>query len=451
MIAANNITLRLAETIAKAASVPLPGEAIETARACLLDTLGVAIPGSREPLVAILDEVQGSSQAARQSTLWFRRRRIPTHEAALINGAAAHALDFDDMHIESAMHPSAPVVAAALALAETQGTPGALVLRAIALGIEAELRIGMAVNPSHYQRGWHATATLGHFGSAVAAAHLLGLDPRQTVAALGIAGTQSGGLKETFGSMTKPLHAGIAARNGVTAALLAVRGFTSAADILGGPNGFGHVMCDAPVWDFLLEDWNAGRRPWAITEILYKTHASSFCTQALIEAVLDLRAKHGLQARDVTTMRGEVGPLSIQNAPIPEPVTGLEAKFSLPHAMAQAVAYGHARVADFSDDRVREPLLRDLRTVAGISENATLAWPEAIATLHLVDGRQLSSHVDLRRRTATAADKWAVVEAKFMELATGLVTSEDRDGIIRAVRGLDTAQDLGELLAHVQG
>lgn len=446
-----DITRRLVHTISKAASLPLPREAVETARACLLDTLGVAVPGSGEPAVGILDDVVGGLAGTTQSTLWFRRRRIPAHEAAFINGAAAHALDFDDMHIESAMHPSAPVVAAALAVAEMSDAPGAAILRAITLGIETEIRLGKAVNPSHYQRGWHATATLGHFGSAVAAADLLGLSEERTVAALGIAGTQSGGLKETFGSMTKPLHAGIAARNGVMAALLAARGFTSAADILGGPLGFGHVMCDAPAWDVLLDDWGTDQRPWAISEILYKAHASSFCTQALIEAVLELKTRHGLQSHQVTSMRGEVSPLSVQNAPIPEPVTGLEAKFSLPHAMAQAIAYGHARVADFSDERIGEPALRMLRQATTITESAALAWPEAFATLRLVDGREISSHIDLRHRTATARDKWAVVEAKFMDLTADLLPPDSRQGIVRAVRGLDAAPDLRELLAHLGG
>ena len=443
-----DITARLVRAITSAGDGPLPSEATETTKACLLDTLGVAIAGSSAPLLGILDATLETFQGAAQATLWTRRRQAPVHEAALFNGAAAHALDFDDMHIASAMHPSAPVIAAALAVAEYTNADGAALLRAATLGIEAEIRIGVAVNPSHYRRGWHATGTLGHFGAAVAASSLMGLSEAQTVTALGIAGTQAGGLKETFGTMTKPLHAGIAARNGVMAALLASRGFTSAADILGGPQGFGQALSDDPQWNEALFNWDHTERPWAMYEILYKIHASSFCTQALIEAVLTLKAEHGLEAGQVKAMHGQVSHLSMDNARIVEPATGLEAKFSLPHAMAQAVTYGHARVEDFTDARVAEPALRALRATTRVTqgEGEGLAWPEAIATIELNDGRSVREHTDLRQRTATAQDKWRVSSAKFLEITNGRLAQEDQQGILQAVRTLDKAPDVGSLL-----
>jgi len=443
-----DITARLVRAITSAGDGPLPSEATETTKACLLDTLGVAIAGSSAPLLGILDATLETFQGAAQATLWTRRRQAPVHEAALFNGAAAHALDFDDMHIASAMHPSAPVTAAAMAVAEYTQADGAALLRAATLGIEAEIRIGVAVNPSHYRRGWHATGTLGHFGAAIAASNLMGLSETQTVAALGIAGTQAGGLKETFGTMTKPLHAGIAARNGVMAALLAARGFTSATDILGGPQGFGQALSDEPQWDEALFNWDHNSRPWAMYEILYKIHASSFCTQALIEAVLTLKAEHGIDAGQVKAMHGQVSHLSMDNARIVEPKTGLEAKFSLSHAMAQAVTYGHARVEDFTDARVAEPTLRALRASTHVTQGKGdgLAWPEAIATIELKDGRSVEEHTDLRQRTATAQDKWRVSSAKFLDITASRLSQESQQGMLQRVQALDDAPDLSSLI-----
>ena len=449
-----SVTAEFVQALTAARAGHVPQEAIDTAKACLLDTLGVAAAGQSQELVDILDKTLAVFEGAPQATLWRRGRRGPMHEAALVNGAAAHALDFDDMHIASAMHPSAPVVAAALAVAEHARKSGIELLRAIALGIEAEIRIGAAVNPSHYKRGWHATGTLGHFGAAIAVSVLMGLSDEQTVAALGIAGTQACGLKETFGTMTKPLHAGLAARNGIMAALLAARGFTSASDILGGSYGFGAVSSDDPAWNkpawrFALTDWSVGSRPWSMYGILYKTHASSFCTQALIEAVLALRAQHGLRADQVHSMRGEVSRNSIENARIAEPNTGMEAKFSLPHAMAQALAYGQARAEDFTDARVREPGLRSLRALTAISEGSGLAWPEAIATIHTASGQTLRQHVDLRQRSATAKDKWAVVEPKFMSITAGLLKSDAQSGVVQAVQTLDEASSIEQLMKYM--
>lgn len=320
--------------------------------------------------------------------------------------------------------------------------------------IEAELRIGTAVNPSHYKRGWHATGTLGHFGAAMAASMLMKLNDQQIIAALGIAGTQACGMKEAFGTMTKPLHAGLAARNGVMAALLAARGFTSAGDILGGHYGFGAVASDdaawdKPAWSIALADLSTSGRSWDLYSILYKTHASSFCTQALIEAVLGLRQEHGVQPHLVRAMHGQVSHFSIANARIAEPSTGMEAKFSLPHAMAQALSYGQARVEDFTDARANEPGLRSLRTRTTISEGVGLAWPEAIATIQTTSGTTLRQHVDLRQRTATAKDKWKVVEAKFMSITATALNPDQQNGIVRAVQGLEDASDIERLMTYI--
>jgi 2-methylcitrate dehydratase PrpD len=358
-------------------------------------------------------------------------------DAALINGAAAHALDFDDMHIESAMHPSAPVAASALAVAEFEGASGQALLRSLALGIEAEIRIGQAVNPDHYRRGWHATGTLGHFGAAGAAGVLMALDPPQMACALGIAGTQASGLKETFGSMSKPLHAGHAARNGVLAAALAKRGFTSASDILGGDYGFGRVLSDSGDWSRLLDGWGTH---WSMSRILYKPHASSFCTQALIECALALRQRLGQDVSRIRRIDGEVSAMSIRNARVRDPETGLEAKFSLPHAIAQGLLHGQATPEDFTDERACAPQANALRALTNITVGPGFGWPEARVTLTLDDGSQACEHIDMQQRSASAADKWALCREKFVRLADSMPNLGDPSAVIRCLTSLDAAE-----------
>ena len=436
-------TLRLAQAVTSTRAENLSAEVVGTAKACLLDTLGVALAGCGHPLVRILRDVTCTFGSAAQVTLlgWAAKASVP--DAALINGAAAHALDFDDMHIVAAMHPSVPVVPAALAVAEHVGSSGIDVLHAIALGIEAELRIGESVNPAHYEAGWHATATLGRFGAAIAAGTLLGLRADQMVAAIGIAGTQASGLKEVFGTMTKPFHAGVAARDGVMAAFLAASGFTSSEKILEGERGFGKVLSVEPQWSTLTEGWG---NHWAFQKVLYKPHAAAFCCQALIEGVIGLRNQNALLDDHVRSIRAAVSRRSVENARVGDPRTGLEAKFSLTHTAAQALAHGQATEADFTDARALDPRLRELRKRVSVSMLEELGWPEAIVEIDLKDGRTVREAVDLRRRSATALDKWRVVEPKFRRVAGAALSDEAAGKLVESVRLLDGAPNLRKLL-----
>src|SRR4051812_42815269 len=199
--------------------------------------MGVTLAGAAEPAARIVQRVIAQDGGGRCGVFGTSLRRSAA-DAALTNGTAAHALDYDDMCFVSLAHPSAPLVAAALAAAEVAGAPGRAVLDAYIVGFELEGRLGRAMNPRHYQRGWHCTATLGTIGAAAAASRLLGLDVGATGHALAIAASEASGLKENFGTMVKPLHAGLAARNGVVAAQLARAGMTASAAAIDGPQGF---------------------------------------------------------------------------------------------------------------------------------------------------------------------------------------------------------------------
>src|SRR5213592_834107 len=232
----------IAEFIVKSRWEDCPVAAVDAARRAILDCVGVMLAGSAEPAARIVQQIAESEGGAPLATIVGTRRRTGAVWAALANGTAAHALDFDDTNFAMLGHPSAPVLAAGLAAGELALADGQALVHAFLLGFEVETTLAAVINPEHYDHGWHATCTLGTLGAAAAAARLLGLDTAQIRTALAVAASQSSGLKENFGTMTKPFHAGHAARSGVLAALLAREGWTASERAIEGPQGFLHVL-----------------------------------------------------------------------------------------------------------------------------------------------------------------------------------------------------------------
>ena len=235
-------TSTIAEFVAKNRWEDCPAEAVDAARRAILDCLGVMLAGSAEPAARIVTDIARSEGGAPLATVIGTSLRTGAVWAALANGTAAHALDFDDTNFTMIGHPSAPVLSAALAAGELALADGRALVHAFLLGFEVETTLAEVLNPAHYERGFHATGTLGTMGAAATTARLLGLDPRQTGTALAIAASQASGLKENFGTMTKPFHAGHAARSGVLSALLAREGFTASERALEGPQGYFAVL-----------------------------------------------------------------------------------------------------------------------------------------------------------------------------------------------------------------
>src|SRR5215471_13607488 len=313
--------------------IPEPARAL--AKQCVLDYLGVAIAGADDPLVRILLDELAEGGGAPQASIIGHQPRLPVLPAALVNGVAAHALDYDDVNMAMPGHPSVAILPGLLALAELMGSSGRDVITAFVAGYETACCIGAALRPGHYDLGFHSTGTIGAFGAAAACARLLGLDAETTAAALGIAGTQAAGLKSQFGTMCKPFHAGRAAQNGLLAARLAQRGFSSRTDIVECIQGFALTHGPDFTPDAALAAPQAG---YHLAANLFKYHAACYLTHAPIECARRLREQHRLVPAmiDGVTVRLDASCDRVCN--IPAPADGLQSKFSLRQTVAMALA-----------------------------------------------------------------------------------------------------------------
>ena len=415
-------------------------EAATVAKQCLLDWLGVSIAARDEPLVRILlDEFAEGGEA----TIIGSQRRARLHDAVLINGALSHALDFDDVITAMNGHPTVPVAPVAIGLAEALGSTGREALLAFIAGVETECRVGRLLGPSHYAKGWHATATFGTFGAMAAAAKLLKLDDEQTRHAFGLAGTQAAGLKSVFGTMSKPLHAGKAAQNGLLAARLAARGFTSDTEILESDQGFAAVQSTSVNREAALAEPG---QLFYVTDALFKYHAACYLTHNAIEAAAKLRAANGFKPAEVEAVRVHVNPGHMGVCNIVEPRTGLECKFSLRMTTALALA-GEDTFEEtlFSDATATRADLVALRRRVSVIPDA--GGPGSTVEIELKDGRALAETVDVARPVRDLGAQQAQIERKFRHLAEPAVGPAAAAQIIEICRNLEATPDVCGLLA----
>ncbi|MBI5947046.1 MAG: MmgE/PrpD family protein [Chloroflexi bacterium] len=446
--AANGLTRNIARSVRGISYEALPADAVFLAKQCALDWFGVTLAGADEPLARILREQALDEGGTPRASLVGRPERVTLAQAALVNGAASHALDFDDVQMMMSGHPTVPVFPAVLALAEGRHATGRDLIAAFVAGFETECRAGAYVMPGHYATGFHATATLGTFGSAAACAHLLGLDEAAWLNALGIAGAQAAGLKAMFGTMCKPLHAGKAAANGLLAATLAARGFTSAPDVFEAHQGFGATQTTTPNAERALRGLGDD---YAIRGVLFKYHAACYGTHETIEGVLRLKESHGIQPRDVAAIQLTVPPGHLSMCNIQKPATALEGKFSLRFTAALALATGDTSEQAFTDAAVRRAdlvALRDRVSVAAASSTA----PGGIGAgtevrLTTSTGAEFVERVNLDVPATDLDRQWDRLAAKFRSLATPVLGRDGAAALLSAVRDLDRARDVAELAA----
>jgi 2-methylcitrate dehydratase PrpD len=394
----------LARFLAQARWEDVPAAVRQEAKRAILNILGCMLAGQREAAVKLLAKTLGGG------------RNLPNRGAML--AAAANALDFDDTHLPTVIHPGAPVAGALFALAKARSVPGRELLHAYILGVEAACRVGNAVSPGHYEHGWHITGTCGVFGAAAAAAKLLKLDEKQFLSALGIAATQAAGLVEMLGSTARVLNAAFAARNGLTAVLLAAQGLEGPAQPLEGDRGFVRVFGGSRKLGALTEGLG---KQWALREVAYKPYPCGVVLHALIDACLQLReGASGFERIEI-----QLNPLAIERGDRPNPREAQEARLSAQHCAAVALLDGAAGVAQFTDEAVQRPEVALIRSRVRLVADDSL---DKAAAVVFVDGKALRAEP---RRTLSGAE----LEAKFRSLAGARAAK-----LLRAIDAVESAR-----------
>jgi 2-methylcitrate dehydratase PrpD len=444
-IAPQNLTRTLAAQARTLTYADIPDDVRAWARQCVLDYLACAVAGANDELAEILLAEMAEQGGTPAATVVGRAAKLPVLSAALVNGAASHALDFDDVNLAMPGHPSVAILPGLLALAEDRGSSGADVLTAFVAGYELQCRIGRTIAPGHYDvLGFHATATVGSFGAAAACAHLLGLDEEKFALALGIAGTQAAGLKSMFGTMCKPLHAGKASYHGLLAAKLAARGFTSRADVLECAQGF--ASTHSP--DFNPE--HALAMPpggWHIRNNLFKYHAACYMTHAPIEAARKLREQHGVTPERVERVRLRLDAACDRICNIPAPRTGLEAKFSLRLTTAMGLAgIDTGRLSTYSEAVAADPMLIALRDKVEFDFHNDLTSTQAEMDVLLTDGTSVSARHDAGLPMTDVVVQGHRLQEKFATLVEPVLGVARSDALKEQIGRLDGLVDLRALL-----
>jgi 2-methylcitrate dehydratase PrpD len=422
----------------------IPEAVKQQGRRSLLNFFATAIGSVRNQEIEAAIDVLWITGGPAQATVIGLPDRMDIMSAAFVNAVSANFYDFDDTHLHTIIHPTAPVAPAVLALAELHGDTGQAVLQAFLLGAEIECRLGNAVSPGHYARGWHITATCGVFGAAAATAKLLGLTAEQIAHALGIAASQSGSLVENLPNGAKNIGIGNAARNGMLAALLAARGYTAAPAAIEGKLGWARAMGDTLNRSELLGD--LGER-WEIASTTFKPYPCGIVAHAVIDACLDLRAAHALPAEAIrqVTVSGDALLLARTNRAA---TNDRDAKVSLQHCAAVALLLGAAGLEDFTAASVARPDIAALRSRVAAELDAALPVGAARVRIETTGGQSLVAEVIHARGSLGRPMTDGDLEAKLRSLAAG--TGCDVDGVITGVWGLDRAESVADLMRAAQ-
>ena len=406
--------------------------------------VGCAIgPSTHQTIEAALAAVQ-MLQPAPQASLLGRLEKVDIASAALLNGIASHTFDFDDTHLKTIIHPAGPVAPAALALAEHLNLGGRALLDAIVLGIEVSCRVGNAIYPDHYDRGWHITGSTGMLGSAAACARLLGLDAARTQMALGIAASQPIGVREQFGSMTKPFHPGGAARVGLMSALMAMHGYTASQRALEAPRGLLQVFSEKTDWLQITESLGD---TWEVALNTYKPFACGIVIHPSIDACIQLRTAHGLKAQDIERVTIRVHSLVLELTGKKTPATGLESKFSVYHSCAVGLLYGQAGEHEYTDEVVNRPEVTALRARVEAIVDDVIDEAAVDCTVRTRDGRTLHLLVEHAIGSLERPMSDAQLRAKFLGQSEPVLGVEMSAFAWTLAMDVAQCRDLRELLA----
>lgn len=427
--------------------------ALAEARRAFMNSFGCVLGGADDPAVDLLWSALRPHAGAPAARLFGRGVRTDVLTAALVNGYSSNILDFDDTHLATVIHPGPACLSAVLAIAEAlpDGLPkvtGARLLDAFLIGMEVACRLGVAIGPGHYARGWHITGTCGVVGAAAATGRLLGLDPVKMAHAIGIAATSATGLGEMLGGMSKSYNIARAGREGLNAALIAATGFTSSLRVIEAPRGFAAVFAEG--LDIEALTGALGER-WEAALDTYKPYPCGIVLHPLIDGCLQVAAQSAAAADAIERVEVKVHPLVLVLTGRTDPKDGLEAKLSFSHACAVALADHAAGVDQFTDARAVDAVISALRTRINPVVDESLGTDQSAVTLTLADGRRFESRVEHATGSVLNPMSDAALDAKFIALATRTLGAEAGRSLCAMCRAIDTLDDLGPLFAQAAG
>lgn len=438
------LTQQLADFAAGLQFSDIPADVVHEAKRALIDHLGVALAAAGQPSVDAMVRVAQRCAGPGDHTVIGRTETVTMPYAALTNGFSAHLLDYDDTFNpgDTTVHGSAAVWPAIAALAGSSTVTGRQVLTAFVAGFETECRLGRAAGDAHYEIGWHVTGTVGHLGAAAGAGRLLGLTPVVLNQALGSAGTQAAGLKAVYGTDGKPLHAGKAAMDGLLSAIMAAEGITSSLQIVEDERGFLAVMSTDPAPDKLVEGIG---EYWHLSLNGYKAYPSGSLTHPAIDAVLQLRAEHPFEVDDVRAIRATVNSKAATVTGKVNPVTGLEAKFSVTHGVAVAVL-ARPRLDHYTDESACDPRIAALRDLTVVRSDDTVGKRAARVSIELADGHVLDCYVEANKGTPNNPMTDTDLAAKFTDNAEPRLGADRAAELLASCWDLDNAEDFAALV-----
>src|SRR5476649_1054124 len=435
------VTKSLADYIVGARFEDLPAAVRKQAARSFLNWVGVTVGGSREEAVTAAIAALSPFAGKPEANLLGRGERLDICNAALINGISSHIFDFDDTHLKTIIHPAGPVASALLALAEVTGASGREVIDALVLGIDVSCRVGNCIYPEHYDRGWHITGSTGMLGAAAGCARLMKLDEQRTMMALGIAASQPIGMREQFGTMTKPFHPGAAARAGLTSALLAKNGFTASPRAIEAPRGYAQVVSPKYDWNEITHE--LGER-FEISFNTYKPFACGIVIHPTIDAAVQLRAK-GVTAEDVERVELRVNPLVLELTGKKEPQDGLQGKFSVYHGFAAGLIFGRAGEGEYDDAIVRREDVTALRRKVVATVDESIDEAAADVTAILKDGRKVRVFVEHAIGSLERPMSDKDLEMKFHSMADAVIGAAKASALIDACWKLGEAKDVRDI------
>jgi 2-methylcitrate dehydratase PrpD len=436
------VTKILAHYIVTSGYDDLPANVRKEGVRTMLNWVGVAIGGSHHQTVDIAASALAPFSGPAQASLLGRKERFDIMNAAFLNGVSSHIFDYDDTHLKTIIHPAGPVASAILALSEMQPVSGKDFLNALVLGVETECRIGNAVYPNHYDVGWHITGTAGVFGAAAATGKLLGLSEQQMIWALGLAASQPVGLRESFGSMNKSFNPGRAASNGIFAALLAAKNYTSSNGMIEAKRGWANAISTKQDYKEITE--GLGQRYEAALNT-YKPFACGIVLHPAIDAAIQLRGEEKFSADQIKRVELKVHPLVIELTGKKTPQEGLEGKFSVYHAVAIALIEGAGGEKQFSDRAVRDPAVIALRSKVVPVITPGIKPEQVEMSIELSDGRVLRKRIEHAIGSLEKPMSDKDLERKFTDLAEGILPAQQTAKIIETCWKIEGLSDAGEI------